>query len=93
MKEITFKAWGKEVTGKVSIGKRIQIVDEDGFPYATCTTYVDGLAPDEIAVKNWSENEGMLDVLIANNIVCPPHRWVESGFVLVPICRLKGARE
>ena len=89
MKEITFKAWGKEVTGKVSVGKRIQIVDEDGCPYATCTAVVDGLAPDEWAIKDWSENAGMLDVLIENGIVYPPHRYIRSGFVIVPICRLK----
>lgn len=88
---ITFNSWGKTVCGTVFVEniKTIRIVDEDGMPYATCTAQIDGLAPDEFAIKNWTENEGMLDVLIANEIVEPPHRWVESGFVSVPICRLK----
>lgn len=47
------------------------------------------LEPDEIAIKDYSENEGMVDWLVAQQLVAPPHRHVHSGYVLVPICRLK----
>lgn len=67
----------------------IQLFDsEDGSPYATATTHLSGqLEKGEIAIKDWSENEGILDFLIENNIVTKPHRFINSGFVSVPICK------
>ena len=42
----------------------------------------------EVAIKNYSENEGILKSLIKAGIVAPPHRDVPSGFVFIPICKL-----
>ena len=61
---------------------------EDGFPFAKCTVNIPGLAKDEVAVKNYSENEGMLDFLLRNGIVEKPHRYENSGFVRVPVCKI-----
>lgn len=97
-KPITFHRWGEKVSGKISIDrdlKRIYITTEDedvpGCPtmYAICTTQLPGIEKDEVAIKNWSENEGMLDLLLDEGIVMQPHRWVRSGFVNVPICYWK----
>ena len=44
------------------------------------------LRDNEIAIKNWSENEGVLQVLQANGIVSEVRRKVPSGFVLIDIC-------
>jgi hypothetical protein len=69
---------------------RIQLYDSvDGTPYATATTAIKE-NPDqgEVAIKDWSENKGILDFLIQNKIVKEPHRFVESGYVKVPICEL-----
>lgn len=41
-----------------------------------------------VAVKNYNENEGILDVLIEAGIISKPVEWVQSGFVLFPICKL-----
>lgn len=52
-------------------GLRIQLTDADGNPFAVASVAVSGveLEPDEIIVKDYSENEGMLDFLVDNNIV------------------------
>ena len=69
---------------------RIQFYDSsDGTPYATATTTIQSsLEEGEVAVKDWSENEGMLDFLVENNFVEKPHRFVSQGFVRIPICKL-----
>jgi len=69
----------------------IRLIDaEDGMPYATATVSVqETLASNEVAIKNYSENTGILESLIAADIVENPHRHAESGFVSIPICKLK----
>jgi hypothetical protein len=49
---------------------------------------VPGLSKEEVGVKDYSENEGMLDFLIGNGIVEKPHRYENSGFVKIPICKI-----
>jgi hypothetical protein len=69
---------------------RIQLYDSvDGTPYATATTNIqEELEQGEVAIKDWSENQGILDFLVQNKIVKEPHRFVESGYVKIPICEL-----
>ena len=68
---------------------RIDLIDaRDHCPYMSVTVNIEGLDENEIAIKNYSENEGILDVLVDEGIVKPPHRHVKSGFVLIPICEL-----
>lgn len=62
--------------------------DYVGEPMATATSWVPGLGSDEVAVKDYSENEGMVDHLIDAGVVSPPHRFVESGHVTLPVCRM-----
>jgi hypothetical protein len=40
------------------------------------------------AIKNYSENEGVLDVLIEHKVVSKPKRYVNLTHVSVPICEL-----
>lgn len=61
---------------------------EDGMPVATASTWTHGLESGEFAIKNYSENEGMLDCLLESGIVERPHRRVQSGFVELPIVKL-----
>lgn len=70
---------------------RIQLYSyEDGFrePFATASCNVDGLKKDEVAIKDYSENEGMLRALMSAGIVYPPHKTIISGFAILPIVRL-----
>ena len=62
----------------------------DGFPFATATIAVDDqLLEDEVAIKNYSENEGILFSLIEAGVVDYPHEFIQSGHVNVPVCKLK----
>ena len=61
---------------------------EDGFPFAKCTVNIPGLEKDEVAIKDYSENEGMLDFLLSNSIVEKPHRYEHSGYVRIPVCKM-----
>lgn len=58
-----------------------------GEPIATATVNIEGLEQNEVAIKNYSENEGMLELFRSLNFVDSPHRWVESGFINLPICK------
>lgn len=64
-------------------------------PYATATVWVEGLQSGEVAIKDYSENTGMLERLLHDGIVRQPHRSVFSGFVRIPVCYLttKGKKE
>ena len=69
---------------------KMQLMDaSDHLPYMTCTVMVPGLEMDEVAIKSYSENEGLLEFLLEEEIIEEPHRYAESGFVVIPICRLK----
>ncbi len=48
----------------------------------------DEIADDEVAVKNYSENAGMLSFLYENQIISKPVRFIESGYVVIPICKI-----
>lgn len=67
-------------------GTAIRIIDaNDGSAVATASVWIGNLFNDEIAIKDYSENEGILDALIQAGIVHPPHRSV-NGF---PVVRLQ----
>ena len=71
-------------------GTSITLADvETGEPYATATVWVPGLEEDEVAIKSYSENLGMLESLLLHGIVYTPHRYIYNGFVKIPICKLK----
>lgn len=68
----------------------LSLVDEEG-PVATATVNLPGakLDPNQVAIKNYAENEGMLDALVTAGVVKPTGETVRSGFVEVPICELQ----
>lgn len=69
----------------------IKLIDmEDGMPYATATVCVEDnlLKIDEVAIKDYSENVGILDSLIESNIIDNPHAFIQTGHVKIPICKL-----
>ena len=73
----------------------IQLNDEeDGLPYCRATISVQNKLEDgEVAIKNYSENEGILESLISAGIVFPPHRVIDQGYVKIPVCKLKITKE
>jgi len=42
----------------------------------------------EVAIKNWSENEGILQTLVDADIVSRPIRRVPTGYVFAYICKI-----
>ena len=71
----------------------IYLVDAvDGEPVATATVNVEGvsenLPPSEVLIKDYSENEGMMDALVAAGLACDTGRRVPTGYVTVPVARL-----
>ena len=67
----------------------VRLLDvEDGMPVAVATLNVNGLELDEVAIKNYSENQGMYETLLENGIIHPMHRELSTGHVTVPVCRL-----
>jgi hypothetical protein len=68
---------------------RLNLIDAvDHCPYATCTTNIQRLETDEVAIKNYSENLGILELLIENKIISEPHRVLQENYVIIPICKL-----
>ena len=69
----------------------IQLIDkEDGCPVMIATVNIpeEVLGKDEVIIKNYSENEGVLDFLVQNGITSKPNRYVTSGWVLCPIVKM-----
>ena len=92
MRFVTFQGVVCEVrVGTYNFGRRttLQLIDyKNKEPYATATVNIDGLDADEVAIKCYSENAGMLGALFEAKIIHPPHRHVNSGFVTIPVCHL-----
>jgi len=55
---------------------------------ATINVPSEKIADDEVIIKNYSENEGILDVLIDAKIISKPIRQVSTGHVSAPVCKL-----
>lgn len=66
----------------------LSMVSPEEGPIAKCSLNVEGLESDELAIKDYAENEGMLDALVEQGIVQIPHRHVIAGFELIPVVRL-----
>ena|SRR3990167_9921703 len=73
-------------------GRRaVELVDaDDGEPVCRVTTNIPDLPlyKDEAFVKNWSENEGMLEWLVANKLAEDTGRWFRIGSVTAPVVKL-----
>lgn len=71
-------------------GHVIVLVDaHDGSSVAVATVNINGLGPNEVAIKDYSENNGMYQTLIDAKVIKPMHREAEQGFVTLPISMLK----
>jgi hypothetical protein len=63
--------------------------DEEKF-IANCSAYMDcHLNNDEVLIKNYSENTNILDWLIKNDIVFHPTKFMDNGYAIFPICKIK----
>jgi len=80
--------YSKYANGRTAIA----LVDrEDGMPFTTASVNMpDHDCPEgHIYIKNWSENEGMVEYLQGKGIIGEIVSYVNSGFVTVPLCKLR----
>jgi hypothetical protein len=93
MKKVKFKSWDCIVSfGSYSNGRTaIRLMDAlDGAPVATATVNVPDakLEKDEVVIKNWSENAGILRALIEHNVVLDTGKKVRCGVVSGYVCKV-----
>lgn len=63
------------------------VVDGDSVAYATINVEEAILLPEQVIIKNYSENEGILDVLVKAKIISEPIGSIKIGaWVSAPIC-------
>ena len=69
----------------------LELLDvDDGCPVMVATVNLPAvsLGESEVIIKNYSENEGVLEFLQENEIVGPVKREVQTGWVTCPIVDL-----
>ena len=69
----------------------ITLIDEtDGSPITTATINMPNVSlnDDEVIIKDYSENEGILNALLINGVVELTGKSVDTGFVNCEICKL-----
>lgn len=66
----------------------------NGEPIATATVAIQGpeLKENQIIVKDYSENEGMLAALTNIGLVTSVEQWIPTGWVSVPVCNIDPAK-
>lgn len=71
----------------------IDPVTHEVYLIATVNLIEEDLQYNEVAIKEWSENVGILEALIQNDIISEPHRVVNVGFTKAYICYLNDGLE
>lgn len=69
----------------------LMLIDaDDGLPITTCTVNIPEVfvEKDQLIIKDWSENEGILKWLQEHNIVGPRLRSIPTGHVEADLCEL-----
>jgi len=93
MKTVKFLNWECDLQFQRYCNGRlaIQLTDtEDHSPVATATVNLPDarLGDDEVCIKDYSENEGVLAALVNAKVVSEPVRFESSGWVTIPVCKL-----
>ncbi len=87
MNNVTFKEWNciLVVNKYANNGNTyLQLTDkEDGLPVAICTVNIEKLPANEVYIKNYGENEGMVDCLLRHGIIGEKISEKAVGFALV----------
>lgn len=92
--EVKFKDWNCIVVlDKYTSNDRTAILllekeTGDNIAVASINLPKYDLKDDEVIIKNYSENEGILEVLIEAKIISEPSVMIQTGFVKCPVCKL-----
>jgi len=73
----------------------LQLWSAEGMPYARPSVNLPEvkMANDEVAIKDFDENQGLLDALVKAGVLEPTERFARSGYCQYPICRLVGGAQ
>ena len=68
----------------------LQLITNEGHPVATATSCLVNypFGSDQTAIKNYSENQGILEVLLSAGIIQDTGISVQSGYCLYPIVKV-----
>lgn len=68
----------------------LKLVDlEDWSPYCTASVAYDvEIGEDEVIIKDYSENSGVMKALVEAKVIEPSHRIIETPFVYLYVCKL-----
>ena len=89
----TVKFMGEELTPIISQyvngQNAIRLVDQDSHPFMTASVAHDVNIPDDcVIIKNYSENEGIMEALIEAGIIENPFCEIPTGFVTLYVAVL-----
>lgn len=92
-KTINFKSWWCFIETSKYVNDRlaIDLCDvSDGCLVLTATVNLphNHLPDDHVFIKDYSENEGIMNILINAGIIDHPTLYVPSGYVQIPMCKL-----
>lgn len=64
-------------------GQNCLRIFENGMPYMTASVSLvnENQADNEVFIKNWSENDGIMQDLMASGIIGPVMQYIPTGFV------------
>jgi hypothetical protein len=58
-------------------------------PYMVVSVNDTSLDKDEVAIKDYSAHQVLLNSLLNAEVLEEPHRLIQSGLLTLPVCRLK----
>jgi hypothetical protein len=65
---------------------------EMGYMESACVATLnlpdEDLEADEVIIKDYSENQGIYDCMLKAGHIGPASRYVKSGFITAPVCKL-----
>ena len=93
IKQIKFKDFTCNVVKFYYLNNRtaIRLVDcEDGMPVLTATVNLPehDIEEDEVLIKSWSENEGIEELLVNENVIGPKIKEIPAGFATATLHKL-----
>lgn len=92
--KIKFKDWNCILTKEMyQNNQRVALVlihetEGDVVAYATVNVPEYPMNNDEVLIKDYSENEGMLQTLVDAGVISEPTGTIQHGFVILYVCKL-----
>ena len=78
---------GQYSNGRTAL-ELVEIGTDEPVLMASVNVPFEPLFDDEVIIKNYSENEGILAVLIAAKVIGEPIRFASTGWTSSPVCKI-----